>query len=337
MRLLLAALATLATLAIPAHADLTQPTGQPCGTYMRLSDDWTYEDVLVYAGPISLVDEDTGLPHTGTVTCTFRHTYSHTGAEIVSVTSEPGTGVVTLPPTEVFAELSPWDPISLCTRLDTDGGTLYWYEPYDRNTDGYWSTDPTLRCEDLFEHTDLRPQDPPLGPALTAALTVLGETDPAVGAADAAVCATEPDPTLYACGLPSGTGALSFVRVPGAAVLRTAAPYGWACTDRHTGLPVTAGSLLTVPNPGVSCVPDVPVTCGWLELSAYLLPANTGRVTVTEACGDLVLTRVLAPLQGKVAEQWSGMYGRGGPPLRCEAEDDTLVEPAYVVACYRFF
>jgi len=336
MRPLLAALAALAFLPVSAHADLTQPAGRPCGSYMPLTDDWTYEDVVVHAGPVSLVDEDTGLPHTGTITCTFRHGYDHTGAEIVSVTSEPGTGVVALPPTEVFAGIEWWEDFSLCTRLDTDSGTLYWYEPWDRNVDPYWSADPTVRCEDLFEPTDLRPQDYPLGPVLSVAQTALGETDPAVAAVDAAVCATEPDPEIYACGVPSQTGALSFVRVPGAAVLRTAAPYGWDCVDRHSGLPVTAGSLLTVPNPGVSCVPDAPVTCGWLELSAYLLPANTGRVTVTEACGDLVLTRVLAPLQGRVAEQWTGMYGTGAPPLRCEADDDTLVEPAYVVACYRF-
>ncbi len=341
MRLVLAAFAAVAFLPVPhAHAALTQPQGKPCD--MASVDPWSGPFVLL-AGPLSLVDEDTGQPHTGTVTCSFVEGYVHTGQVIASVTSAPSTGVVTLPPTSLEATL-PFDPHALCTRLDYDGGTLYWYEPRDRNEDGHWSTDPTVRCEDLFETTDLRPQDAPLGPVLTAALTVLGEVDPAVGVVDAAICSTpevhDMVEDLYGCGYASGTGALSFVRVPGGALLRTPAPYGWACTDVHTGAAVTAGSILATPDPGVSCtpLPGYAATCDWLELSAAMVPATTGRVTVTHSCGANEVTRVLAPLQARVVEAWSGAYAGAGetpgtPPRRCVTDEDTALEPSYVVVC----
>ena len=333
MRLLLAALlATPAFLPAPAHAALTQPAGEPCESYITFGDeDWG--EATVFTGPYDLIDEDTGLPHTATVTCSFRRGYDHTSPVVDSATSDPGLGVVALPPTTLDLTSVPWwENVGLCTQLDTDAGPLYWYQPYDRNSDGYWSTDPAVRCEDLYETLDLRPQDAPLGPVLSVAQTVLGEADPAFAAAESALCDTE----VWVCGHASETGALSIVRVPGAAVLRTAVPYGWTCTDRHSGLPVTQGSLLTVPSPGVTCTTEATVRCDWLEMSAYLAPTTTGRVTATEACGDLVLRRPLVPLQGKVAEQWTGMYGHGSPPLRCEADDDTALEPAYVIACYRF-
>lgn len=345
MRLPLAAVAAVVVAFLPvpqAHAALTQPQGPPC--QMESVNPWT-GSIVLSAGPLSVVDEDTGLPHTGTVTCAFVAGYDHTEPVIASATSAPSTGVVVLPPTVVEATLPEWEAFGLCTRLDYDGGTLYWYEPWDRNEDGQWSTDPAVRCEDLYEFADLRPQDPPLGPVLTAALTALGEADPAVGAADRAACSTpevrDALGDLYGCGYASTTGALSFVRVPGGALLRTPAPYGWTCTDVHSGLDVTAGSSLVVPDPGVSCVPQsgYAASCDWLELSAALAPSTTGRVRVTHSCGANEVTRVLTPLQARVVELWSGAYVHGGvetPLRRCVAAEDTALEPTYVVVCNQF-
>jgi hypothetical protein len=345
MRLSLAALAVLGTFLVPpAHAALTQPQGSPCA---EASEDPSAGPFVLRAGPLSLVDEDTGLPHTGTVTCSYVAGYDHTKPVIASVTSDPSTGVVTLPPTLVEATLPMFEPTGLCTRLDYDGGTLYWYEPWDRNEDGHWSTDPKVRCEDRYEITDLRLQDQPYGSVVAAAATGLGEADPAVEVASTAVCAI-PDVLeagLYPCGAASWTGTLSFVRVPGRALLRTLTPYGWSCTDVHSGLVVNQGSSLVVPDPGVSCVPlpGYSATCDWLELSAYLAPTTTGRVTVTHSCGTNEVTRVLAPLQGRVVEQWSGAYvhrgvgePHGTPPRVCSASEDTALEPSYVVVCNQF-
>ena len=343
MRLRSAALAASVALsglvAAPARAAVTQPSGRPCQSSTLIRNGT--ETYVVSAGPLLLADEDDpSVVHTGTVTCSIVKTdginADHTDVPAFTVTGPVGTGAVALPPT-VATVPDTLDYKNVCTRVDVDGTTLYWHDPIDRNVDGWWTTSPTARCQSNWRTSDLRPQDPPLGEALAAAFTAAGEADAVVGAFDAVACAqplvADAIDDVWWCGSPSSMSSVSFVRVPGAAVLRSAPPYGWTCTDVHTGLPVTRGSALALPDPGVSCTPSSPVTCTWLELSAALAPTTTGRVHVTNACGALAVTRTLTAAQGRVAEVWSGSYGRAVAPLRCSAAEDTPAEPAYVVVC----
>jgi hypothetical protein len=264
---------------------------------------------------VTLADEDDpAVVHTGALTCSLNFGPDHTAAVWGSATGPGAAGVATLPPTLVDTE-----PVSiftmdiyLCARLDYDGGTLYWNEPYDRNSDGWWTTNPLARCDSIWETADLRAQDEPQGTALSAAFQALGEAD-------------------------AGTPLVSFARVAGQGAVVRAVPSGWTCTDVHTGTAVTRGSALTTPDPGVTCAAPASYTagCSWMDLSAYLVPVTLGRVTVTESCGGVDLTRVLTAAQARVAEQWSGGYGGAHPPLRCTADEDTtgVTEPAYVVTC----
>ena len=349
---LAAALLFAALPVAPARAALTQPTGTPCEldlTTMRSYVD-DYEDPEFSGGPVVLTDEDDPtVVHTGTLTCSlvFGNATDHTAPVYASATSDAATRVVVLPPTTVDTEPIGWgEPLSLCTRVDFDGGTLYWNDPHDRNTDGWWSPSPLATCNRLYETLDLRPQDPPLGPPLTLASNVLGEADVAVGPAQEAQCAAPVVRDLEIegerqCDYPPLQAAyIAFARTAASGALVRATPYGWACTDVHTGDPVTRGSALTTPDPGVACAPPPSFddACRWMELSAYLVPATLGRVTVTETCGAKDITRVLTPAQGRVVEQWSGAGGAyygTGLPLRCAADEDTVgaAEPSYAVNC----
>lgn len=335
-RLAFVALLLLGSLATPAAAELTAPTGSLCG-FAGVGDMAEFE-----AGPLSLVDEDDpAVPHTATITCSIQATgFAHSEPDWLTVTSVPGTGVAYLPPTLVpTPEPWPWW-YTYCTRLDVVGEpTLYWHQPSDRNSDGWWTTDPNARCEDNLDTLDIRSEDPPQGYVYSALATVGGELDTAVDVVEPVICA-EPalDPVTdvaWQCGVPATSSAVSFVRTPAATVLRTM-PFGWTCTDAHTGLGVTRGSSLTVPDPGVSCTPPAgyDVWCGWAEVSGYLAPATLGRVDVTVACDTHGVTRRLAAAQARLVEQWSGAYA-GRPPLRCTAREDTTgpVEPSYVVFC----
>lgn len=325
----------LLLLPVPAaDAALTAPNGVLCG-YSEVGGGVEFD-----AGPISLVDEDDPtVVHTATITCSIQASGDqHADPDWLSVTSSPGTGVAVLPPTLVpVPGPFPWEYWS-CTRLDVAGGpTLYWHEPYDRNHDGWWTTDPFARCDSSLETLDGRPEDPPGAYLWTSLATASGEADLAVEVVEPVICS---EPSLapvadaaWACGAPSRTSSVSFVRTALGAAMR-GLPFGWACTDVHTGLAVTRGSTLATPDPGVSCVPPpgYGVYCGWIQVSGYLAPTVLGRVDVTAACQGGSVTRRLAPAQGRVVEQWSN--GRAGlPPLRCSAAEDASAEPAYAVFC----
>lgn len=332
----LAAAALLATsFAAPARADLTQPTGSLC-EWVGIDD-----SVVFTAGPLTLTDEDGAAVHVASVTCSIQEGPTHAAPDWVSATGTPTPSVAVLPPTAV-PRPGPWPWFfSYCTQIDVVGGpTLYWHDPDDRNMVGWWTTDPAARCASSTETADLRQSDPPGRYVWSSLSTAFGEAEPAAAAVEEVAC---PEPALgpvldlvWACGVPSQMTSVSFVRVPGAAVVRNAPPFGWACTDVHSGLPVTRGSLLTTPDPGLSCVPapDRDAYCVWVQVSGVLVPATLGRVSVTNACGSSSVTRQLTPAQGAVAEVWSGSYyGGGRPPWRCTADEDTTVEPAYVVLC----
>ena len=343
----LAATVLLAALpAAPARATLTQPAGALCNldlTHLTLTPDLVYEDPEFSGGPVLLTDEDDPtVVHTGTLTCSlvFGSARDHTGPVYASVTSEPSSRVVALQPTTVDTDPIDWAvQISLCTRVDFDGGTLYWNDPPDRNTDGWWSPSPAAKCNPLGEPTDLRAQDPPWSPPLSVAFQALGEANYAYGPAAEPVCATagvgETVDEYWECeqGL---VPLVSFARAAGAGAVVRAVPYAWGCTDVHTGRDVAPGSALATPDPGVSCAgPPSGGWCTWMELSAYLVPAMLGRVTVSETCGADFVTRVLTPVHGRVAEQWSGAMASGAPPFTCTADEDTTgpAEPSYVVTC----
>jgi hypothetical protein len=342
MRPHLAALAALALslLAVPARAAVTQPAGLTCG-YDAFADSAGWH-VLFRAGPLTLPDEDDpSVVRTGTVTCSLREQPTYGSAAYASATSAPAPGQATLAAAVVDAPTLPDYGYGLCTSLDVDGTTLYWNDPYDRNVDGWWTTDPNARCDDLTETLDLRiPADQPYRTVFAAANTAAGEAEPAVDAFEHTACA---DPSVAAaiadvweCGYPSTMTSVSFVRAAGTAVLR-GEPTGWACTDVHTGLPVTRGSALATPDPGVSCAPPPAygATCYWAQVSGYLVPSTLGRVAVTSRCGAATVTRWLVPAQGRLVEQWSGAY-YGTPPLYCGAAEDTTGEPAYTVSCNVF-
>lgn len=331
MRALLAALVAATALAVPAHADVTQPGllpqyGQPC-----LLDHLLDDDVVLSAPPLRIVDEDDpSVVRTATVSCGLHAGYDHSAPVLVSATGPASAGVVALPPTPATV---PWrdDPVGLCARVDVAGqGSLYWHEPTDRNADGHWTTDPHARCDSLWETSDLRLQDGPLGIAFATAFTVLGEVPEASRAlCDAELVCSEEDPGL------TTFGTVSFLRTTGGAVVRRV-PDGWGCVDVHTGTPVVAGGPLTTPDPGIECGTQA---CSWQELSAYLVPTTLGRVSVTQACGAKSNTRVLTAAQGRVVEHWSGTYQENGEAqpavgtFRCGAVEDTPAEPSYVVSC----
>lgn len=343
----LAAALALAGLAAPADASVTQPSGSLCQADLL---EWTETAAtfLVSAGPILLTDEDDpSVVHPGTVTCSVsvEPAADHTAPAWFSATGPVSTVAATLSPTVATWTGDPWASHHVCTRVDVAGTTLYWGDSGDRNARGRWSTSPAVECDRSYETADLRPQDFPHGDVLSAALIAAGEAQEAVAAFDTVAC-TEPAVAdeikdLWYCGAPSAIGSVSFARAPGAAVLRTV-PYGWTCTDVHTAATVTRGSLLTVPDPGVSCVPGpgYTVRCDWLEVTAALAPATLGRVHVTEECGALGQTRTFTAGQARLAEVASGRYGRytltglQPPPLRCVTGEDTHpAEPAYTVVC----
>lgn len=343
----LAAALALAGLAAPADAAVTQPSGSPCDYH--LSDfSQTSTTFVVSAGPILLTDEDDpSVVHTGTVTCSISDVdgATHASPAWFSATGPASTGAAALPPAVATYVGDMFARHHICTRVDAGGTTLYWDDPVDRNTEGRWSTSPAARCDSVWETADWRPQSTPEGDVWSAAMIAAGEAQEAVATFDSVACS---DPTVaseisfaWRCGAPSAIGSVSFVRAPGAAVVRTV-PYGWTCTDVHTAATVTRGSTLTVPDPGVSCLPDPghTVQCDWLEVSAALAPTTLGRVHVTEECGTLGVTRTFAAGQARVAELASGRYayydpaGLEPPPLRCVTEEDTHpADPAYTAVC----
>lgn len=340
--LLAAALLAAAALATPAHADVTQPNGRPC-SWGYLTADRAY----LYGGPVTVADEDDpSAVHTATLTCSLRDGLDHTAPAVHSVTGPASAGAAAVPLTlfDYVLDGSGQYPPPLCSRIDYDGGTLYWQDPGDRNEDGWWSTDPTVPCTPSWRTLDLRPQDPPLGYAVAGAMTAAGELGAVVAAAEPVVCSVpEVDAAAegLACGAPVVLSTMSFARVPGAAVVRTL-PAGRTCTDVHTGAVLAVGSVLATPDPGMACDATDPAyagtPCGWQELSAYLAPTTLGRVAVSQGCGTASISRVLATGQGRLVEQWSGHYGGGTGTIRCGATEDTTgpAEPAYVVVCNTF-
>jgi hypothetical protein len=348
MRLPLAALAAIAVLSsaftAPARAAVTQPDGDICSFVMfQSADQWTW---VVHAGPIRVLDEDDpATVHTAAVTCALIDIADgddYTTAAVASVTGDPAPAVAVLPPTAVTFAGSWEDTYRVCTSLRIDGSqTLYWDDHPDRNVDGRWSSSPTATCANTVETQELRPQDPPMRQILSAGVTAAGEADPVVAVAEDVICTNPPveealDP-VWACGVPSTSSTISIVRTPVGALLRSM-PAVWSCTDVHTGLPVTRGSSLAVPDPGVSCAPPAahPVRCDWVQVSGYLAPTTLGRVHVTSACSTLSVTRPLIAAQGRLVEQWSGNYAWAGAPTpwRCTVDEDTHpAEPAYVTIC----
>ena len=336
---LAASLAVSGLAATPARADVTQPTGEVCG-YVRpsasVSDRW-----VLYAGPLLLADEDDPtVVHSGTVTCSIvaRSAGSdHTATPWFTATGPVGTGVVQLPPTTTAAQPDPWEYQYVCTRLDVDGETLYWHHHEDRNAAGWWSASPTALCRPNWFTTELRLEDRPHGWALSAAVTALAEAEPATSAAVETACTVPEGAAVLAetCDRPTVATGISFARTPLGAVLRAAPSGNWSCTDVHTGLAVTAGSSLTVPDPGVTCAPGVPQMCYLAELSGALAPTTLGRVTVTSACGAAEVTRTFAPGAGRVAEVWTGNYVNTTPPTRCTTDESGAHSGplAYAVHC----
>lgn len=344
MRFRLAALAASLAFsglgAAPARAAVTQPTGEQCnfnGFSQTGSGVWT---IVFRAGPLLVADEDD--PATSgpaTVTCTIRTANSHTAPVHSGVTSIPSYGVAALPPTTVTVPGELPEDAHLCTQVDVGGRTLYWRWPGDRNADGWWTDDPATPCDEGARTLELRSSDPPMRYVLSGYAMALGEGDVAVEAFEGTACA---DPgvrdavrDVWWCGYPASSGIVSFARVPGVGAVVRETPFGWTCTDVRSGLPVDRGSLLTTPDPGVSCVPAAPfhVQCEWVQVSGYLAPATLGRVGLTATCGQSV-TRWLIPAQARLAEQWSGFYYGGPPPLRCTADEQTHpVDAAYVATC----
>ena len=346
MRIPAAALAATILLspvfAAPARAAVTQPSGDLC-SYEAVESGGQWH-LVFSAGPLSLVDEDDPtVVHTGTVTCSIQgeNAADHTGSDWVSVTSDPATGQAVLPPTAVSAPPGESPLVShLCTRVDVDGEALYWHDPSDRNVDGWWSTSPSALCEQSWQTMDLRAEDRPGRYVWSAAVAALGEADVATPVAESAVCddatAREALGDVWRCGYPSASSTISIARLSAGGALVRSVPLLWACSDVHTGLPVTHGSALTTPDPGVACAPPAahPVYCDWVQVSGYLAPTTLGRVAVTNSCGGISVTRQLTPAQGRLVEQWSGdYYGGQAQPWRCATDEDTTFQPAYLVVC----
>ena len=299
MRLLLAPALLALSLATPAGAAVTQPNGEICSFATYMTGEWDLTAVVT-AGPLTIADEDDpAAVHTGTVTCSIQETPVHTDPDLTSATSLATAGVVALPPTVLTATVG-WDWF-YCTQIDVDGTTLYWHSPADRNVEGWWTTNAAAAsCDSAWEHSDLRTgEDSPYRYLYTA---------------------------LYA------PDTIGLVRSPGGAVLGKT-PLGWTCADVHTGLAVSAGDALTVPDPGVSCVPPTTQTCWRAEVTGVLAPTTLGRVAARATCGTLAVERWLIAGQARVAQDPSSVFGRSAPPMTCTTSEDTPAEPAYVVVC----
>lgn len=339
MRAALVAATLLAALgAVPAHAAVTAPGGQPCSFGVMTDDGGTTTTAELSAGPLTIVDEDDpSVVRAGRVTCSVHvgwPNHTHASPAAAAATGEVGAGVAVLAPTPVTFTRSVFDEVFLCTEVEIDGTTLYWHDPQNRNIENSWSTDPSSFCQHFLETADLRGDDPPWPTIATTgdlgdqAACPVYTADPALWAAVSQVW--ECDPRISALVAIERRSALG-------AVLRKA-PYGWACTDATTGLAVTAGSALAVPDPGVACTPPGPAArCGRVYAAGVLAPTGFGRATVTSACGSLSAARTLGLVPGRSVGYWNWVYGYGetSTPWRCTVDEDVVspADPAYLVLC----
>ncbi|MEA3199832.1 MAG: hypothetical protein QOE90_1260 [Thermoplasmata archaeon] len=101
----------------------------------------------------------------------------------------------------------------------------------------------------------------------------------------------------------------------------------YSCVDIHTGTAVSAGSLLTSPNPGVSCVPSgsftSDTTCYEVDAGGYHAAAGGGILTITSACAGLSVTQAMVlPFSdpGVSSEQ----AGSGSTPWTCTTDETFL-------------
>jgi hypothetical protein len=127
------------------------------------------EDTL-YAGPVTLVDDTAG-PVTATIVCTVRDGGSHAAPALASAESDPGTGVVALPPTTVsYLDLG---YTAICTELRIVGGPTLYYDAGSRA----WTTDPATLCEPSLDVIGPDPYlpDAVLCPLLTGAFPPDGD------------------------------------------------------------------------------------------------------------------------------------------------------------------
>lgn len=331
LRYVLAALLPLcAAVPVPARAEVADPWENGCG--------WTRDGTLNYfdGGPISVVDEDDpSVVRTATITCSVTALGRHSDPPVASVTSEPQEGVVHLPPSVVVVP-EDFEPNAVCTRLDVSDGNT-WYLTQDHRVYQRWTRDPDAWC-----HALNHPSDDHLGDDVRGAAAAFGGEayDLAVAAADPALCAAEPLATEWGCGTAStytGFKHVSIVRAADAGALLRTVPWGFTCTDVHTGLVVGPGSPLATPDPGVSCAaPYQGYACSYLDAYGVLAPTVLGRVAVTASCGSASVLQRLTPTQGSVLVLPVTHDGGGAPPFRCTVDEDVVTvaaDPAYSVWC----
>jgi hypothetical protein len=144
----LAAVPLSILLLLPATASAAPAplTGVGCGT--SYADDPATPGGSVGeldGGPLVLVADDPAVPVRGSVTCTLQTGATHGGAPLAAATSATTTGVVVLPATPVAFTADPLDTVYLCTRVDVEGGAV-WYSDEEA---GEWSTDPDVPCAPL--------------------------------------------------------------------------------------------------------------------------------------------------------------------------------------------
>lgn len=305
--------ATLSAIVSAAHAQ-PSPQGQTCS--LSATNDTQVEGSYTgtaSGGPVFLGDDaDPAAGYTGHLLCTVQIGTNDTHAEhnAAVMSGPPGTRVIFASGTVTF-EAGEDEDVYVCTEARIDGEQPRYYD----DLSGTWTTDAGASCALVAV-------------AETPLADVVATVDPPTVNPPPVDL---PDPLAQASGhvtihrFPATTGAISGARLWVAPMAQNRTP--WACTDIHTGAPVTQGGLLTTPHPGVSCTPPSPYapTCSRVDAGGYHADAGNGTVRVTSAC-----TTLSASATVKVPENWPGyrttVTGAGATPWTCTIHE-TLAVP----------
>jgi hypothetical protein len=138
-------------------------------------------------------------------------------------------------------------------------------------------------------------------------------------------------------GTPTGRAHITIHRFSsgGAFLLAAPTPLGWTCLDVHSGLSVSPGSALVLPDPGVTCTPPTGNQCTSLDAGGYHASAGLGTLTVTSACTGLSVSQSMS-LPFSDPGYSNTVTGSGSTPWDCTVDESglrTKTAPDYWVFC----
>jgi hypothetical protein len=123
----------------------------------------------------------------------------------------------------------------------------------------------------------------------------------------------------------------------GVVLLAAPTTLGWTCNDINNNAPVGVGSALSLPDPGVSCLPPAGASqdCTSVNAGGYHAAAGGGTLDVTSACVGLSVTQSLS-LPFSDPGFSTSLAGSGTMPWDCFTDESGLVippNPDYWVFC----